>query len=153
MIQKLMGAVLALSLFVPVIALADSNVTAQSDAGSSINPSGLTIVPTGVTQVFDISAHNGYRVSDISVDGLSQSIANTLAFTGINADTVNHVVSVSSVLFGGGAMTWCSGPMAPGYNISLSGGGCGATTTFVPFNHPIPGGVCTFTSGCMVPKQ
>lgn len=35
---------------------------------------------------------------------------------------------------GGNGMIYCSGPLAPGWNVSLPNGGCKATTVKVPLN-------------------
>lgn len=150
--KKFLAAAIALAAFAPVVAFAavlppSSTVTASADSHSSISPSGSVTVNFGDTQSFGIGADNGYKITGVAFDGIGQGILSSLSVTG---DGVDHSISVSSVSAGGGGLIFCSGPMAPGYNVSLPGGGCGGTTTYVPFNQPLGDGtVCSFFMGCM----
>ena len=153
--KKIIGVVVGLSLFVPLVSFAAApvtQVTASADAGSTISPSGVTSVATGVTQGFGIGADAGFHLVDVSFDGISQGVVSNVNVTG---DGVDHSINVTSENNGGGSLLFCSGPLAPGYNVSLVGGGCGQTTSYVPFGHALGtlfGGtdVCLFYSGCMV---
>lgn len=134
----------------PALALADSNVVASSDAGSTISPSGLVSIPTGVMQTFSIGAQNGFFVAGVSFDGASLGPVSSVGFTGIAADPTLHTLSVDSIVNvarGGGSMVVCSGPMAPGYQVGIPGGGCGGTSMWVPYN----GTSCLFNNGCVLP--
>lgn len=145
--KKIISLVAVLVLISPALTLADSTVTASSDTGSSISPSGVTVVPTGDTQIFTASVNQGYELTGISVDGVSQGNATTVGFTGQDADTVDHTIAVSSFFVPtGGSLLFCSGPEAPGYTVGLVGGGCGGTSIYVPFN----GTLCLFFQGCMI---
>lgn len=147
-------ALVAAATLFPVAAFADSNVTASADNGSSVSPSGLTVVPTGVTQTFSIGANPGYTLSDVSLDGISVGAASSVDFTGIAWDPTDHTIDVSSFADGtdgSGGQPYCSGPMAPGWNVSIPGGGCGSKFTF----EPVSSGLCPImdNQGCMVPNK
>lgn len=152
--NKIVGLVLALSLFTPAVAFADSTVTASAGIGSSISPAGTTVVPTGLTQIFTVGALNGYRVTDVAVDGISQGALGSIGFTGVDLDTTVHTITSSAIQVGG-AMPWCSDPMAPGWNTSFADGGCGGTKQYVrsgaPYTLNGQSLTCNFESGCMLP--
>jgi hypothetical protein len=151
--KKLLTAFALAALFAPVAALADSTITATTDTGSFVSPSGTLTVPTGADQLFTIRANDGFTLTSVSLDGAPQPLG-SVDFVGVDADTVDHTLFVSSQANAptGGTMPWCSGPLAPGYNVSLPGGGCGQTTSLVPYNHPLGDGtLCPFNNGCMVP--
>jgi hypothetical protein len=134
----------------PLAAFADSTVTATSGNGSSITPSGVVIIPTAITQTFSIGADSGYQLSDVDLDGVPQGAITSLAFTGITADPTNHTITVISQPTGGAGMIYCSGPEAPGWNVSLPDGGCGSSETYLPPGSP----QCPIfdRQGCMVPN-
>lgn len=122
-----------------------SNVTATAGTGATVSPAGSVFVVSGATQTFLAGAATGYTLSDVSVDGVSEGAVSSVDVTG---DAVDHTVDVSATQnpMGGGSLLFCSGPMAPGYTIGKVGGGCGGTTTYVPFN----GTSCLFNQGCMI---
>lgn len=142
--KKFIATVLVLSL--PLFAFADSNVTVTTDAHSSSNPSSAFIL-TGYVQEFDFSAANGYKLSNVTFDGSSVGTPSSLNVTG---DASDHTIGVTSV--GSGSMQiWCSGPTAPGWNVSLPGGGCGHSELAFRFNQVMPDGtLCPFFSGCII---
>jgi hypothetical protein len=116
----------------PFAAFADSTVTAVAGTGASVTPSGVTVVATGVTQTFSIGAQSGYSVSGVSLDGASLGDVGSVDFIGLALDPIDHTIDVSATANGGGGQPYCSGPDAPGWNVSLPGGGCGSTKTFYP---------------------
>ena len=133
-------------LVLPAVVLADSNVTATAGTGATVSPIGTVFVVSGATQTFFAGATTGYTLSNVSVDGVSQGAVGSVDVTG---DATDHTVDVSATQntpIGGGAMNWCSGPMAPGYHVGVIGGGCGGNTTYIPFN----GASCLFNQGCMI---
>ena len=73
-------------------------ITATSDAGSTISPSGVVAVPKGADKTFTFSAKNGYYVSAVIVDGKSLSIgqidAGSYTFMDVN---MNHTIEVRSI--------------------------------------------------------
>ena len=133
-------------LLIPAISFADSTVNASSDSGSSVNPSGVTIVPTGIIQTFTFNVDNGYLLGGVTLDGQSLGKISSYDFTGINNDPTTHSLSVSSVA-SGGSMPYCSGPEAPGWIEGIPGGGCGGTATHVQAGSE--GCPFWFPAGCM----
>ena len=148
--NKIIGIVTGIALLaLPAVSLADSTVTATAGTGASVSPSGVVVVPTGTTQTFFAGANTGYTLSDVSLDGISQGAIGEVDFTGIDGDAVSHTLDVSATQnapVGGGGIIPCSSPLAVGWNVSLLGGGCGVTETFVPYN----GTSCLFNQGCMI---
>lgn len=135
--NKYIGVALGVALAVmPVVALADSNVTATAGTGATVSPSGITVVLTGNTQVFVAGAQSGYRLSDVSVDGVSQGAVSSI---GVIGDLTDHTVAVSATATGGGGLIYGSGPMAPGWDPAKH-------TNYVPYN----GTTCPFQQGCML---
>lgn len=155
--KKIGIAIAILGLLSPLVSFADSNVTATGDAHSFITPSGLTVVTTGTTQTFTIGADNGYKVTDVKVDGVSHGAVGSVDFTGISLDTADHTIGATSMSVGGG-QAWCSGPTAPGWNVSLPGGGCNGGSYFAVGQSVTVSGV-TYTCpaydtfGCQLPKN
>lgn len=104
----------------------DGNVT------SSVNVTGGVNASQPGTYVI------GYSVTDSALD----------------SDFASRLVTVEGI--GGGDMPFCSGPMAPGWNVSLPDGGCGGSSIFFQYGALVnaqTGEICQFWSGCMVKKQ
>ncbi len=79
-------------------------ITATAASGGSISPSGDVVVVSGDDQTFDISPEDGYKISDVLVDGVSQGAISSYTFTDVVADhtidaqfvaTTRYYVSVS----------------------------------------------------------
>ncbi len=79
-------------------------ITATAASGGSISPSGDVDVVSGEDQTFDISPEDGYKISDVLVDGVSQGTISSYTFTDVVADhtidaqfvaTTRYYVSVS----------------------------------------------------------
>jgi len=79
-------------------------ITATAASGGSISPSGDVDVVSGEDQTFDISPEDGYKISDVLVDGVSQGAISSYTFTDVVADhmidaqfiaTTRYYVSVS----------------------------------------------------------
>jgi hypothetical protein len=128
--NAIVSTVLLLSL--PLISFADSTVIATPGTGATVSPSGTVVVTAGTTQTFSIGAQQGFQVSDVSLDGTSLGIVDSIDFTGIAADPILHTLDVTAGLAGGGGTPYCSGPDAPGWQVGIPGGGCGGHATFVP---------------------
>ena len=142
--KTLLGVLVLLA--VPFISFADSVVTSSAGTGASISPSGSTLVLTGVTQVFTIGAQNGYRIGNVLVDGSSVGAVGSYDLLG---DLVDHSISVSAYSISN-VLPFCSGPLAPGWNVSMVGGGCGGTEVFLPAGSP--GCPWFIVSGCILPR-
>lgn len=134
----------------PVAAFADSTVIATADQGSSISPSGVTVVSTGVSQLFSVSADTGYTIAGVSLDGINQGTGSI----DLIGDMSNHMIAVSSsaITPTGGTQPYCSDYSAPGWNVSLPDGGCGGTKIHIDSGAYYNGLQCpdSFVNGCMV---
>ncbi len=150
--NKIISVLLAGALFAPFVAAASSTVVAIGGAGVSVTPSGTVVVPTGVTQTFSPFTSTGYVLSSVSLDGVAQALG-SVDFTGLAIDPVTHDLTFGATasIVGGGTMPFCSGPMAPGWNVSLPGGGCGGTATYIPKTTGTSS-ICPdwFPNGCVI---
>lgn len=75
-------------------------ITATAGTGGSISPS-TTQVYKGGSQTFAITANNGYRISDVLVDGTSVGAVSTYTFNNVIAD---HTISATFRRTGGGGV-------------------------------------------------
>lgn len=96
--------------------------TVDGDITNSVNTSGPDTGNVG-------TSFRTYSVTDSALDTASAS----------------RQVIVSG---GGGTMPFCSGPMAPGWNAGLPGGGCGGTDTLIPAG--APGCAWFMFAGCIL---
>ena len=67
------------------------SIVASAGTGGTISPDGTTTVDEGSSQSYTISANNGYGISDVKVDNISQGIITTYTFSNI---TANHSIEV-----------------------------------------------------------
>ena len=67
-------------------------ITASAKNGGKITPSGDVTVAEGDNQTFTITANNGYRISDVLVDGKSVGAVASYTFKNVNA---NHTITVT----------------------------------------------------------
>jgi len=74
-------------------------ITATAGAGGGISPSGETPVFDGANETFTITPAEGYAVSDVSVDGVSQGAVAAYTFTAINKD---HAIAATFKIKSGG---------------------------------------------------
>ncbi len=74
-------------------------IAASAGAGGSISPSGDVHVSAGSSQAFTITPSNGYRVSDVRVDGSSRGAISSYTFNNV---TANHIIVASFAPCGGG---------------------------------------------------
>lgn len=61
-------------------------ITASAGEGGTIDPSGEVTVNAGETQVFTITANEGWHISDVKVNGESVGAVNTYAFENVSAN-------------------------------------------------------------------
>jgi hypothetical protein len=142
-------AIVSVLLVLPFVASADSTVVATAGTGASVSPSGSVIVSTGDTQTFGVSALTGYHLSSVVFDGVDLGTPSSVDFTGIDADTVDHTLDAFAMANPEGALPYCSGPSAPGWNVSLPGGGCSDSKVMF---YPAGSSQCPLLDrqGCMV---
>jgi hypothetical protein len=95
-------------------------LTANAGVGGSITPAGVITVASGATQPYAIAAANGYIISDVLVDGISQGAVGSYTFSNVVS---NHTVAASFV---------------PAYRITAAGGSgvFGPKTDYGPGSFP-----------------
>jgi len=69
-------------------------ITASAGSGGGISPSGAVAVNYGNSQLFTITPNPGYRIIDVTVDGLSAGAVSSYTFTSV---TTAHAISASFV--------------------------------------------------------
>ncbi|MCX6752260.1 MAG: SBBP repeat-containing protein [Candidatus Nomurabacteria bacterium] len=73
-------------------AITTHTLTPSSDSNGSISPSTSTTINDGDSETFTIIPNNGYRISDIQIDGISQGTIASYTFSNV---TDNHTISVT----------------------------------------------------------
>jgi len=68
------------------ISIVYHTITASAGVGGTITPSGSIPVLDGGSQTFTIAPNVGYRISDVTLDGLSQGAVTSVPLTGITTD-------------------------------------------------------------------
>lgn len=119
--NKITGVLIGLLLF-PAVSFASVNVTLQG-----ANPDSVRI-----NQVYVDPGYNAFSSTDGDITGdvnYTDTHTNTgfernYSVTDSNLDTANASRNILVIANGGDGMPWCSGPLAPGYNVSLPHGGC-----------------------------
>ncbi len=67
-------------------------ITSSAGTGGSISPAGAVVVKGGDDQTFSISPNNGYKISDVVVDGDSKGAVSTYRFSNVLS---NHTINAS----------------------------------------------------------
>jgi hypothetical protein len=67
-------------------------IQASAAAGGTISPSGKVLVTAGADQTFKITPDNGYKVSDVKVDGVSIGAKTIYTFQDVSA---NHTITAT----------------------------------------------------------
>ncbi len=70
-------------------------ITASAGTGGSISPSGQVSVQQGATQTFTITPNTGYRIADVTVDGVSQGPITSYTFSAVST---SHTIAASFTL-------------------------------------------------------
>jgi PKD repeat protein len=92
-------------------------VTASSNSGGTITPSGTFTVPAGTSVSFAISNSSGYLLTDVQDNGVSLGPVTTCQIAGIGSDhTVTAVFAP-----GGGSTFWIAATAGTGGTISPAG--------------------------------
>ena len=96
-------------------------ITASAGSGGSISESGEIKVDDGVTKTFTFTPNEGYKISDVLVDGVSVGAVSSYTFSNI---TENHTVSVSFsiITYTISASAGIGGSISPSGNISVNHG-------------------------------
>lgn len=76
-------------------------ITATAGENGSISPNGSVTVTEGDNQTFTITANNGYRISDVLVDGQSVGAVSTYTFENVTGD---HTIEATFRRTGGGGV-------------------------------------------------
>jgi hypothetical protein len=76
-------------------AITTFNITASSDAQSTITPSGVIILNYGSGQGFAMAPNTGYHLAHVYVDGVDQGTISSYTFSNVIA---NHTISVTSAI-------------------------------------------------------
>lgn len=66
-------------------------ISVSCNDGGTITPNSDVTIQEGMSQTFSISALEGYKISDVVIDGLSKGPINTYTFNNVKAD---HTISV-----------------------------------------------------------
>lgn len=158
--KKLISVLSVLSVLVlPAVASASVDLTLQG--GAVVMSASQSYSEPGYSA---FSSFDGNITNLVQVSGLpSQLFAGNYTINYFvvdsNLDTANASRNLT-VHATGGNLLWCSGPMAPGWNVSIPDGGCGGNQRWVAYNQPLNmvgifGGVdtslCEYRQGCMVP--
>ena len=67
-------------------------ITASAASGGSVSPSGSVRVLAAASQSFTISASSGYKISDVTIDGVSVGAVSSYTFKNISG---NHTIKAS----------------------------------------------------------
>lgn len=70
-------------------------ITAKAETGGTITPAGMTDVTKGASLSYTIKASDGYRISDVLVDGVSVGAVTDYPFTNIEKD---HCIEVKTAV-------------------------------------------------------
>ena len=107
-----------------------NTVTATAQQGGSITPSGNVRVNYGNSQTFAISALEGYYISDVKADNVSQGVITSYTFNNVIS---NHSIAAefTPVTYIVSASAGNGGTISPSGNISVTHGS-NRTFTFTP---------------------
>lgn len=140
-------------------AAASASVGITLDGGSVVINAGQSYNEPGYSAFssFDGIITNLVQVSGIGTLPGTYTIGYNVTDSNLDSATASRSLTVRAV---GNGQIWCSGPSAPGWNVTYPDGGCGGTSRWVSYNQPINmvgvfGGIdtslCEYRQGCMVP--
>jgi hypothetical protein len=70
-------------------------ITASAGSGGAISPSGQISVNSGVGKVFTITPNTGYKISNVTIDGVSKGAIASYTFSNVQSNhTINATFSV-----------------------------------------------------------
>lgn len=124
------------------------HLTALTDATTTLSTFDATISITLSYTASDVATIDETTLKIYRYDGTDWfSLSNCSVDTGARTVTCDTSAFSDFALFGspsassssrspqssnGSSLPWCSGPLAPGWNMSLPDGGCGTETSYVP---------------------
>jgi hypothetical protein len=73
-----------------------NDITSSAGAHGAISPLGVTPVPYGGSQTYNMQPYSGYRIADVLVDGSSVGAVSSYTFTGVTAPRTISVSYVSA---------------------------------------------------------
>ncbi|MBY0294338.1 hypothetical protein K2Q08_03340 [Patescibacteria group bacterium] len=117
---------------VDYIFVAQPQGTLTFNVGKSGGSGAQYIVGNTNQTLSDGSYYWRVRAGDTSFATSTYSVANSGAVAFVVNTAPQNQQSNNTTSVGGGTLPWCSGPMAPGWNVSLPGGGCGARRGLLP---------------------
>ena len=96
-------------------------ITASAGSGGSISESGEIKVNDGASKTFTFTSNEGYKISDVLVDGVSVGAVSSYTFNNITED---HTVSVSFAIitYTISASAGIGGSISPSGNVSVNYG-------------------------------
>ena len=109
--------------FAPIGA-AVHTITATAGAGGSISPSGSVLVPEGGSQSFTVTPDSGYKISGVTVDGVSHGAIGSYTFTNV---TGGHAIHAAFTVTSSGNISDSGG--SGGSDGGSSGGGSATATS------------------------
>lgn len=151
--KKLIGSIVVLGFLVPMFAFASVNITLNGSnpvevTGNSYNEPGYSANSTV----------DGNITSSVVTSGLIRSATQGNLYT-VNYSVTDSALSTASasrtIIFStGGGMPYCSGPMAPGWQVGVSGGGCSRASIMVNPGETVQGFKCPeyIMTGCRLPR-
>ncbi len=95
-------------------------ITASAQTGGSISPSGTTTVTSGSSQSYTITASRNYRISDVTVDGVSVGAVSSYTFSNITANHAIQAAFVSSSTYLITASAQTGGSISPAGTTTVS---------------------------------
>ena len=107
-------------------------IIASAGTGGSISPSGSVSVAQGTNQSFTITASTGYRISNVTIDGVSLGAISSYTFNNV---TANHTISASFsiITYTISTSAGAGGSITPSGSVSVSHG-TSKTFTITPNN-------------------
>ena len=101
-----------------------STITASAGSGGTISPSGSVSVTNGTNKTFTITPNNGYSISNVKVDNVSQGAISSYTFNNV---TSNHTISATFIITPVGTSTITAsagsgGTISPSGSVSVTNG-------------------------------
>ena len=96
-------------------------ITATAGANGAISPSGSVSVNSGSNQTFSITPADNYKVSDVTVDGVSVGTVSSYTFSNV---TSNHTIAASfaPITYTITATAGANGAISPSGSASVNSG-------------------------------